>query len=417
MTTSRKQVCLALSVSAALHLLILLIPPGRGDVPKGMRFRLSPVPSASWIEILRASRPELTVDGMERLPGPGFVLPQLTLTDLPFDDLPQPAAPELTKTDSLWLAARTEKGLWLPPEEVPVDLNELALAAEARKAEEVEGLDEYARHFAGDSDTTDQASKSHRRARQVVMRAIDAMGGWQALAALTELHAGVWLASTTHRVGRIETRVPLYYYPTARWHFSAAEGFSSESVPVELSLDPDHPNEPYQRYSPGSELSAYRSLFSNLWRYGPPLPNEGTPKRLKGHLTRWHFLERFLGHAVVLSYIGKERYGRAHTDVEAIRVNDHKYGQYFEAFFSRETGVLVAVIEGFTEYERRWAKKRGGRLPDDWTTEYADYRPVNGVLLPHHIRRRQGSAFVSIHLQLAHDAGSLSSSPPAEPEQ
>ena len=93
-------------------------------------------------------------------------------------------------------------------------------------------------------------------------------------------------------------------------------------------------------------------------------------------------------------------HARRHTEVEAILVNDQKYGQYFEAYFSRETGLLVAVTERFTEFEK------------EWTTEFADYRPVKGVLLPHFIRRRQGSASVSIHLQTAPDAESLSSSPP-----
>ena len=412
MAATRSNVWIALCVSAALHVLLLLIPPGERPIPTGHRFHLSPVPSAAWIELLRASRPELTVDGMERLPGPAFVLPRLPLADVPFDDdLPEPAAPELTKTDSLWLAARTEKGLWLPPEDVPIDLNQLALEMEARKDREVERLDEYARYFAGDADTTDQASQSHGRARQVVMRAIESMGGWDALAALTELHAGVWMASTTHVFRGSETRVPLYYYPVARWHFSTEDGFSRESAPVELSLDPNHPNEPYQLYNP-KELSAYRILFTNLWQHGPELPNDGTRKRFEGHVTRWHFLERFLGHAVVLSYIGPVYHGHRHTEVEAILVNDHKYGQYFEAYFSRETGLLVAVTEGFTQFEKEWYWRKYRRHLREWTTEFADYRSVKGVLLPHFIRRRQGSASVSIHLQTAPDAESLSSSPP-----
>ena len=417
MAPSRRTVWIALSVSVALHLFVLLFPHRRDDIPTEQRFHLSPVRSASLIELLRAGRPELIFDGMERLPGPAFVLPGLSLTEVPFyDDLPGPVGPELTKTDSLWLAARAEKVLRLAPDDAPIDLNRLALDGEARKAEEAEELDEYARFFMGDADTTDQASQSHSRARQVVMRAIEAMGGWDALAALTELNAGVWIASTTHFIGRTETWVPLYYYPTERWRFSTVEGFSSVPVQVKLSLDPNHPNEPFQLYKPRAELSAYRSLFTDLWRYGPPLPNDGTHKRRKGHVSRWHFLERFLGHAVVLSYIGIEDYGRRHTEVEAILVNDYKYGQYFEAYFSRETGLLVASTEGFTEFEKEWHWRKYGRRLKGWTTEFDDYRSVKEVLLPHFIRRRQGSASVSIRLQIALNAESLSGSPPAVPE-
>ena len=83
MAPSRRTVWIALSVSVALHLFVLLIPHGRDDIPTQQRFHLSPVRSASLIELLRAGRPELIFEGMERLPGPAFVLPGLSLTEVP----------------------------------------------------------------------------------------------------------------------------------------------------------------------------------------------------------------------------------------------------------------------------------------------------------------------------------------------
>ena len=405
-------VLLAIAFSAMLHLVAVFTFSISKDYEKGLRFRLSPGLAERKFDPPQAAPADAPFGGMKRLAQQNFRLPQ-----------PEPTVgsiggdlPAISTEDRLGPPVGVQKAPWSHPESI--NLSQLALELAARSTE-VE-LEEYARLYVGDADTTDQESHSHNRARMVVLRAIEAMGGLDALAALTELHVAVWMESTTHNVGTVSSRVPRYLYPVARWHFDATQGLSIEPVEVRLSLDPDSPNEPYQLYHPGPDLDAYHSQFTNYWS-GPRLPNEGTRKRRDGTARRWHFLDRFLSHDVRLGYVGRQRhedvYKRTGPSVETVLVNDHKYGQYFEAHFSQTTGLLVAITEGFTEYEKDWHLRTYGppRLGLKATTEYADHRSVGGVLLPHRIRRRGGPTVVNLQLQILVDADSLGIGPPVVP--
>lgn len=280
----------------------------------------------------------------------------------------------------------------MPPEAVPeIDLNQLELEALRRRVQQRDG---YARLVLPDADTTDAESTNRRRARLVVYRAIDAMGGMDALLALKEMHVRVWIVSSEHRLpDHTYVSLPPYAYPVSRWDFRERDEASWEQVQVAISTDPGKPNPPYVFRNPARDLWAYDLLFPNLWA----LVLSGMPSRLRdqreaGWAARWHFVDRFLGAGVELAYIGRERYGRRLADV--IRVSDRPYGFFFEAFFDTHTALLVGTREGLSPWEqqlfRDLCRRQGSGpcRPPVWETTYADYNKVQGVLTAHRMRRR-----------------------------
>lgn len=91
----------------------------------------------------------------------------------------------------------------------------------------MEERDAYARLWVPDADTTDQESAPSRRARQIVLASLNAMGGVDRLKALRSMSAVVWVRATSRYrppVGRERPyvfRVPAYAHPVAVWHFEA----------------------------------------------------------------------------------------------------------------------------------------------------------------------------------------------------
>ena len=319
----------ALGVSAVLHLLLLLIPPGKDEIQTVQRYQLSRIPSASWIELLRARRPELTVDGMERLPGPAFVAPQLPLDSAPPADLPDVGGPELTRTDSLWLAARAGKTPWRPIESAILDLNQLALESAARKAEE---RYKYARIWMPDADTTDAASRLRRRAEEIVDRAIRAMGGLERLRSIQDKKVAV----TVFR----ERPIPGWFPAGERFYLRGRR---------------------YLERQGSRSASGFDGHSSWHQYYGVAM----AAADLRYLAERWDFLSQFRGREIRLEYLGERMYrGRA---VEMVAVEDLKYGVQRVAYFRVSDHLLVYLTDGRTRLS------------------YEEYRPVDGILTPYEL--------------------------------
>ena len=86
-----------------------------------------------------------------------------------------------------------------------------------------------------------------------------------------------------------------------------------------------------------------------------------------------------------MRYIQTEKFRDRLTDV--IRVDDTLYGNYYDALFSRSTGLLVATRDGLTAAEQRDYSQNHRQKPPVWTTTYEDYEAVQGILTPHRIER------------------------------
>ncbi|MBT4498401.1 MAG: hypothetical protein HOC74_11795, partial [Gemmatimonadetes bacterium] len=261
--------------------------------------------------------------------------------------------------------------------------------------------------------------------RQIVERAIEAMGGRDALLAIKETRTKVWLEATEHVVP-IRGAPPLiftyppYPYPLETWN---CKDWDCEQKPitVEYSFDPDHPNEEYILRNPSRGLDRYTRLFTGRWLFFDPPYRQ---LRKLGERARWHFIDRFLGEGIVLDYVDSERFER--ESVEVIRVNDRQYGHYFEAMFSRRTGLLLATREGLIPEEQKSYRHDFQNRPPVWTTVYDHYEPVQGVLTPHRLTRsgprspqtksaRPGmnsTITVSLRLQVAYNGRELDPSPP-----
>jgi hypothetical protein len=169
----------------------------------------------------------------------------------------------------------------------------------------------------------------------------------------------------------------------ARWHYKGLDTFVNERIRVEVSLDPGMPIEKYVFRNPAVTRNKYEWLFNYRW-----LVIQGIgPHRQQGEAARWHFIDRFLGEGIVLSYIGIEEFN--FQQVEVIHVDDRRYGHYFEAFFNRHTGLLLATREGLTPAEQERYRRTNGRRPPVTNTVYQDYRPVQGVLTSHRLKRSQ----------------------------
>ena len=188
----------------------------------------------------------------------------------------------------------------------------------------------------------------------VVLRAVEAMGGLDAMLRITKMRTRAWVEASEHVVGASVLSKDPYLYPLETWHAAGLDSLTKRSIPVELSLDPEHPNKDYQLYNPATTLGNYRSLVTYLWER-TKLPPETIEFRRQGQRARWHFLDQFLDESIVLDYLDTEFFRRDQLIVgnaDVILVRDLKYGGYFEAFFSVESGLLMATVEGLTPAEQ-----------------------------------------------------------------
>jgi hypothetical protein len=182
-----------------LHLLSLLVPDPTKDTVPVRRFQVRPLPTSHQIESFQASRPDLPQHRMERLPSPGFSsLPAVPpVAEVRPPGLPSIQPPPPAAVDGLELAGKPP--VFKTAELALVDLDSMALEAVQQKAEEQR---HYARLYLADADTSDAESRNRQRARQVVERAIKAMGGQEALLAITEMRVRVWIKADEHVVER-----------------------------------------------------------------------------------------------------------------------------------------------------------------------------------------------------------------------
>lgn len=229
-----------------------------------------------------------------------------------------------------------------------------------------------------------------------------------------EFRARVWLEAWEHvekrRDRRIIHNVGTYLYPIATWQYRGFDFYTNKSIRVQPSFDPNKPNPAYLIRNPAISRDRFYRLFEHRWLFFDARRRE---LRQQGEVARWHFIDRFLGHGIVLDYIGTEPFDRQITQV--VRVDDRRYGHYFEAFFSQKTGLLVATREGLVSAEQRRYTRRYQMQPPIWSTTYTKYRPVQGVLFPHRLtrsgpscphclgqsRRNSRTVEVTIQLQMA----------------
>lgn len=243
-----------------------------------------------------------------------------------------------------------------------------------------------------DTDTTNAEGRARAKARQIVLRAIDAMGGMKALLAVRQVKVRVWVVATEHiRRGHAFVFHP-YPFLVEEWEMGReGQGFVARSVRARLSLDLDHPND-----DEGTAISAIRNPEATVSRYLGAFGFEGHlyPAGLRvqqqaAEAERWHFVSRFLGEGVELTYLDAEEFDE--VPVEAIRMLDRKYGHESEAFFERRTGLLLGMRD----------RTRKSLV---WETAYSDYREIGGVRVPHRLKRHCLGCPVSpvvMHLQLA----------------
>ena len=411
--------------SLLLHLLFILLVPGPPKQIQGVRrFRLQPLPFLEELKPFLASRPDLPGSRLDRLQAPSFTqfadlarFPEIPLKKLPRITLPLP--PPFDP-----LAATAKPTEFQTPEVVMPDLAELTLEGMRRVVEEYE---QYLALHRFDADTTDIDSQSRRRARQIVERAIEAMGGREALLAIKETRTRVWLEATEHVIrvpgaSSIIITHPPYPYPIETWD---CKNWDCEQKPiaVEHSLDADRPNEEYTFRNPSRQLDRHTRLFTGRWLFFDPPYRQ---LRQLGERARWHFIDRFLGEGIALDYVDSERFEG--ESVEVIRVNDRQYGHYFEAMFSRRTGLLLATKEGLIPEEQKSYRQDFQNPPPVWTTVYERYKPAQGVLTPHRLTRsgpqcpackggqmrimRNRTIEVTLRLQVAYNGRELDPSPP-----
>ena len=236
----------------------------------------------------------------------------------------------------------------------------------------------YEELYLFDADTTDSASKNTSLARQIVERAIRTMGGMEIFTGIKEMRTVVYILAGEDIVKAsppVEIQVnPPYGYPIEIWTHTSEET-RIEPFPIKLDLsDPNKQLPPYMWRNPLKSIRIYRLLYK-----------QGFPHK------RWHFVDRFLGDGVQIDYVDtRELKGET---VDVISVFDTRHNEYFEAYFSRSTHLLVATREGLVP-----RPKHDSKTPI-CTTYLEEYREVAGVLTPYQYHRvlRSPNRLTSIH--------------------
>ena len=383
----RHRLGLSLLLSAFLHLLLvvgyhLLAPsPALDHLPF---FRPPQTPSAPR---LSGPEPEDQSPAMKRMAGrlPDLSLAVDAVTSAVSDSVAPRGAPGDTLAGPVEVGGRHRPfEPWLPAEDsVEVQAQDLGPSFP------MEERDAYARLWLPDADTTDVDSAPARRARQIVLACLNAMGGVDRLKALRSMSAVVWVRATTRWDGKLPPyvhRVPAYYHPVAVWRFDPGSGQPWERRPYnrEGGLPSLTAMVPYH------ELGAYSRFFEARWMLHTPPWTRSFRNRSEGE--RWNFVERFLGEGIHLRYLGRHTLdGRP---VHSVRVDDRKFGRIFAAHFDADDALLAAVDEEVSEREAEWFVNQWGnqkKASPAWTTRFEEYEEVQGVLYPTKWRRSGGA--------------------------
>ncbi len=178
------------------------------------------------------------------------------------------------------------------------------------------------------ADATSEAGRRRRRAREIIGRAIEAMGGLERLQAIRDkrVRAEVWSGKDQR------------WYPAGVRSYLRGRRYRVDTAP--------------------GVARGHDGRQSWYLRYGLLLP----PRDESYNAERWDFLSRFRGDGVIVEYVGRRR--MQYRPLEAVRVIDTKFGRQRLAYFDPYDGLLHAEVEG-------------GR-----TTTYRQYRETGEVLTP-----------------------------------
>ena len=328
--------------------------------------------------------PERLLERLQAAPDPGETVAMPDIDDaspptlLPMDPLPSTdALPRLGERPAVFLTQ---------PDLADFSLNARDIEAVAQLREQ---YDAYARYWTPDVDPDDAESASRTKAAAIVARSFTAMGGLDALLKITEMRMIVWVEAFENAYGegglqRIDT-VQVYPYPIATWYMHGLNKFERDVFRVDFDLTSDKPFPSYVTKNPVNTRRAYYELFDARWHLYAPVTTRKL--RLAAERSRWHFCDWFLGEGIRLSYAGAGRLGGAsvaNPAVERVFVDDRKFGRQFEAYFDRQSGLLLAMRETLDEAEASWFRQRRGSLSaPTWMTLFEDYRQGGDVLLPH----------------------------------
>ena len=322
-----RRVLLCLLSSLALHMLFLWVyqrwaaePVLRALRPE--RFELAPALEPQRFE----PAPRATV--------PEVVMEQLRLAELMEAPLPEEAmAPPAVALESLapQPALEVETESRPGPAFLPGDTVSYESALTDLYRRKLVELQERRIMVLPLADTTSEAGRRRSRAREIIDRAIKAMGGLERLRAIRD------------------KRVEVKRWDGARqiWK-SVGERSYLRGQRYRLDIGP-------------RQARGYDGRQSWLLHHGLLLP----PRDERYNAERWDFLTRFRGDGLVVEYVGP-REGNYRT-LEAVRVIDTAFGRERLAYFDVGDSLLYAEVE------------------DGRTTTYRQYRETQGVLTPFEI--------------------------------
>lgn len=181
------------------------------------------------------------------------------------------------------------------------------------------------------ADTTSEAGRRRSRAREIIDRAIEAMGGLERLQAVRD---------KTVRVERWDSERQIWHPMDVRSYLRGRR--------YRVDTAPD-------------VARGHDGRQSWYLRYGLLLP----PRDESYNAERWDFLSRFRGDGVIVEYVGHRE--MQFRTLAAVRVIDTKFSRQRLAYFDVEDSLLYAEVEG-------------GRI-----TTYREYRRTQGVLTPFEI--------------------------------
>lgn len=407
----RLRLGLSLLLSAFLHLLLIAGYHLLAPTPSPDHLPFYRGPRALSAPRLSGPEPEADAPAMQRVAGR---MPDLSRTvDAVTSAVSDSVAPRRAPGDTL--AGPVEVGGRHRPFEirVPAEDSVEVQAQDLGPSFPMEERDAYARLWLPDADTTDEDSAPARRARQIVLECLDAMGGVERLKALRSMSAVVWVRATSRLLSGVVYNVRPYAHPVSVWRFDPGSGHPWERAPyVREEVFPGYPS-----MVPYYELGAFSRFFEGRWMLNSPPWSRSFRDRSEGE--RWNFVERFLGEGIRLRYLGRGTFdGRP---VHSVRVDDRKFGRIFAAHFDADDALLAAVEEELSEREAEWFRnQRGnqGRSSPAWTTRFEEYEEVQGVLYPTKWRRSGGNPgagrpyYSTILLNVAFNGEEPSQAPP-----
>lgn len=410
----RLRLGLSLLLSAFLHLLLMAVSHLLAPSPSPGHLPFYRPPQAPSAHRLTGRKPDAESPAMERVAGrlPDLSLDRDAIRSIVSGPVESPRTPGDTLQGPIEVGGRGLAFQRLVPAEDSVEVQ----AQDLGPSLPMEERDAWARLWVPDADPTDQESAPARRARQIVLACLNAMGGVDRLEALHSMAAVVWVRATSRflpPVGKerpFVQSVPAYAHPVSVWRFEAGGADPWERRPYtrEGGLPSLTAMVPYY------EVGAFFNFFENRWRSSPPWSRT---HRERSEGERWNFVHRFLGEGVQLRYAGKGTFDR--RSVHSVHVDDRKFGRILVAHFDADDALLVAVEEELSEREAEWFRAQRGhqrRKSPVWTTRFEKYEEIQGVLWPTRWRRTEDGArrpsFATILLSVAFNGEEPSRQPP-----